>query len=183
MAQSALLEFLFVHRNPIQVAMNNSLLLIVIKADNNLPCYLSEFANYFKTVALMLEMTKPIQNASKIDTMDNGFCVTLGILPLNDAVVFVQSLIKERGQFWLKHVPLVYAINSGARVKKLTNESQLALWRNSAVQLMMNPLGINRPFAPSLVRTRNGQSQGKNLPNPKNLGQCKGNFESYKDQI
>ncbi len=67
--------------------------------DNNLPCYLSEFENYSKTVALVLEMTKPIQNTSKIDTMDNGFCVTLGILPLNDAVVFVQSLIKERGQF------------------------------------------------------------------------------------
>ncbi len=53
----------------------------------------------------MLEMTKPIHNIGKVVTMDGRFGVAAGILALHDMGVFVQSLIKTQGRFWLKQMP------------------------------------------------------------------------------
>ena len=74
--------------------------------DGRRPRYPSQFECYSATAKLMLEMKKPmIFNTGKVVTMDNGFCVTAGILAMHDHGVYGQALIKKRGKCWPRHVP------------------------------------------------------------------------------
>ncbi|KAL7460255.1 hypothetical protein ACHAXS_000717, partial [Conticribra weissflogii] len=105
-------------KSPIHAVTNTTLLQMPImwqvklqegkdcsKDANNKPCFLTEFESHTKTSALMLYMTKPINNTGKVVTMVSGFCVAAGILELHDVGVHGQSLIKKCGRFWPKHVP------------------------------------------------------------------------------
>ena len=85
---------------------------------NNKPRFPNEFENNSKTAALMLNMTKPIHNTGKVVTMDSGFFVAAGILALNHVGVYGQALIKKRGRFWTKHVP-VQMIKEALKDKEL----------------------------------------------------------------
>ena len=52
----------------------------------------------------MLEMIKPVHRTGKIVSMDNGFCVSVGIIAMHNFGVYGQSLIKKR-RYWPKNVP------------------------------------------------------------------------------
>ena len=73
--------------------------------DGNNPRYPSQFECYSATAKLILEMSKPLINSGMIVMMDSGFCVTAGILAMNDHGVYGQALIKKCGRYWPVHVP------------------------------------------------------------------------------
>jgi hypothetical protein len=59
-----------------------------------------------KTVGLMLRMHEPIARSGKACTMDSGFCVSKGIVEMQEKLgVYGQALIKKRGANWPKGVP------------------------------------------------------------------------------
>jgi hypothetical protein len=62
------------------------------------PAFPSKYESYSKTAKLMPEMTKNIHGTGKIESMDCGFCVTVGILALHDHGVYGQSLVNKRGR-------------------------------------------------------------------------------------
>ncbi|KAL7447639.1 hypothetical protein ACHAXS_000035, partial [Conticribra weissflogii] len=72
----------------------------------------------------MLEMIKPIHSTWKVVTMDSGFCVTVGRLAFHDVCVFGQALIKKRGWFWPKNVP-INQINEFIKDKPLGDATTL----------------------------------------------------------
>ena len=65
----------------------------------------SKYVNETKTAELMLFMTDPIHNIGKVLCMDSGSCIATGIIALHKRGVYGQSLIKNQGKYWPKHVP------------------------------------------------------------------------------
>ena len=59
----------------------------------------SEFGEIGKTLVTMLRCTRPIWKCEKVVIMDSGFCVTKGLMQLQNKGVFVAALIKKR-RYW-----------------------------------------------------------------------------------
>ena len=64
----------------------------------------SEFTGYLKTATLMIETKKPVHNTDKVVSMDSRFCVSVGIIAMQNFCVYGQSLIKKQ-RYWPKNVP------------------------------------------------------------------------------
>ncbi|KAL7473681.1 hypothetical protein ACHAXS_014180 [Conticribra weissflogii] len=75
------------------------------KDNHNTPQFPSEFEHQTNTSALMLEITKPIHHTGKVVIMNSQFCVTAGIIALQNVGVFGQALVKKYGNFWPQYVP------------------------------------------------------------------------------
>jgi Transposase IS4 len=56
-----------------------------------------------KTIGLLVRLTEKLGGRAKVNVLDSGFCVLIGLIELRKKGVFAAAIVKKR-RYWPKHI-------------------------------------------------------------------------------